>query len=148
MLLFSSRQKKTFLRKHERCTKRSISPILFEGRVALRPIGKFAYDSHKSLVQCLTWASGKHGSLTDNEISQDLHTADLSGVLPHHELCTLTEELRTDFVDHGNRPTSHLLRHVVSASVPVTPYTTAVRLDRGIGGMTDASEVAHLSICV
>ena len=56
MLLFSSRQKKTFLRKPERCTKRSISPRLFEGRVALRPTGKSAYDSREFISTVLRLA--------------------------------------------------------------------------------------------
>ena len=89
MLLFSSRQKKTFLRKPERCTKRSISRRLFEGCMALRPTGIFACDSSK--CQDNIWVRFDRGTLTNNEISQDLHTADLSGLLSHQELCTLAE---------------------------------------------------------
>ena len=32
------------------------------------------------------------GSLTDNKISQDLHTSDLPGFLTHEELRTLAKE--------------------------------------------------------
>lgn len=42
---------------------------------------------------CEIGGESKCGSLTNNEISQDLQTADLSGLLAHRELGTLAEYL-------------------------------------------------------